>query len=81
MAKLSDKGFKRIMRALMATDGTNAAMAQHSQYTEGVVKVYLSHIYKRLGLKGKLALARWAKEHPDAWEPTTPSFPAESIND
>jgi DNA-binding NarL/FixJ family response regulator len=33
--------------------------------TDGTVKVYMSHVFKKLGVENRLAAALWARDHLD----------------
>jgi len=48
----------------MASEGlSNKAIARHLSITEGTVKLHLHHVYEKLHLSGRMALASYLEKH------------------
>lgn len=61
--KLSPR--QKQLAKLLSEGLSNKEIAWYLGLTEGTVKVYLSSMYKRLGIHGRVNIANWVR---DVWE-------------
>jgi DNA-binding NarL/FixJ family response regulator len=54
---------ERAILTLLAQGLSNDQIAQRTELSEGMVRTYLSEVYRKLGLPGREAAAQYAREH------------------
>ncbi len=61
--KLSNR--ERQVVALVVAGKRNKEIAWDLRIEEGTIKVYMSHIFIKTGVTGRVLLVLWAQSHPD----------------